>query len=81
MDQEPDSIVPDASCKKCNELEAPHAVKMKLLIINTKSQTDFNIVVSSCVLWSNEDKKFMIQCTKYNSWLHYYCPDSPSYQV
>ena len=80
MDQEPDSIVPDAPCKECNELEVPRC-EDEVVNNNTESQTDFNIVVSSSILCSNEVDKFMIQCTKCNSWLHYYCTNLLSYQV
>ena len=64
VDQEPDCIVPDgdAPCKKCNKLEAPRCEDK--VLNNTESQTDFNIAVSSCILCSNKDNKFMIQCAK-----------------
>ena len=48
MDQELDTIVPDAPCKECSELEAPRC-EDEVVNNNTESQTDFNIVVSSCI--------------------------------
>ena len=80
VDQDPDSIVPDTQCNECNELEAPPC-ENEVVNNSTKSQTDFYIVVSSCILCSNKDNNFMIQCTKCNAWLHCYCRDLKSYQV
>ena len=79
VDQEPDSIIPDTPCTKCNELEAPCCENE--VVNNTESQTDFNVVVSWCILCSNKINKFMVQCTKCISWLHYYCTNLPSYLV
>lgn len=69
VDQELDSIVPDTQCNECNELEAPRC-ENEVVNNSTKSQTDFNKIVSSCILCSNKDNKFMVQHTKCNSWLH-----------
>ena len=55
VDQEPDSIVPDTQWNECNELEAT-CCENEVVNNSTESQTDFNIVVSSCILCSNEEK-------------------------
>ena len=75
VDQEPDSIAPDTQCNDCNKLEAPCCESE--VVNNPESQTDFNIVVPSCILCSNKGTKFMIQFTNCNSWLHYYCTNLP----
>ena len=46
VDQEPDSIVPDAPCKECNKVEAPNC-EDEVVNNNTELQTYFTIVVPS----------------------------------
>ena len=46
VDQEPDSIVPDAPCEECNKVEAPNC-EDEVVNNNTELQTYFTIVVPS----------------------------------
>ena len=40
------------------------------VISTAESQADYTVVVLSCIVCSNKDNKFTIQCNKCNSWFH-----------